>query len=332
MSRNGSGTYSAPSNSWNPAVDATDIDSSDWMALLADLSSALTTSIASDGQTTCSALIPFAAGLSYPGGGKIDASGLAGFGMTPVNALDITQNQNNTSIIKILNNSGGTGAQAHVQVSNGTAIGDLYVNGTGFTPSGIDRVNGVVLKTAGAGGLTFSAGTIYGVGLFDISDAASGQVKFPASQNASADANTLDDFEKGSFSPSLATTGTGLQSVTYNAARYGKYVKIGPLVHVSGRIATNAVTVGAASGTVAIGNLPFTASPDSLQAISLGTVSAWGAHMPNAGDVVASTTIAQIYYRSAVDGATIALPLANIDTSSTGGNDISFAFSYIASA
>lgn len=62
MSRNGSGVYTAPSNSWNPATGT--ISSTDWNSTLDDIETAISASIASDGQTTTSARIPFAAGVS----------------------------------------------------------------------------------------------------------------------------------------------------------------------------------------------------------------------------------------------------------------------------
>lgn len=55
MPRNGSGTYSPPSSSWNPAVDNTTIDASDFNDLLTDLSNALTASLTADGQTAWTA-------------------------------------------------------------------------------------------------------------------------------------------------------------------------------------------------------------------------------------------------------------------------------------
>lgn len=58
MPRNGSGSFAAPANSWNPAVDGTDIDSSDFNDLLTDLETALTDSIAKDGQTVPTANLP----------------------------------------------------------------------------------------------------------------------------------------------------------------------------------------------------------------------------------------------------------------------------------
>lgn len=63
MPRNGSGSYSAPANSVNPAVATTTIDDSDFNDLVADLESAMTASIANDGQTTTTAVIPFASGV-----------------------------------------------------------------------------------------------------------------------------------------------------------------------------------------------------------------------------------------------------------------------------
>lgn len=58
MPRNGSGTYTAPSNSFNPAVSSTTISSSDWNSTLDDLETALTNSLAKDGQTTPTANLP----------------------------------------------------------------------------------------------------------------------------------------------------------------------------------------------------------------------------------------------------------------------------------
>ena len=68
MPRNGSGNYSPPSNTWNPATPETPILSDDWNATLADMATAITQSIASDGQTTTSAPIPFSQGIQFAGG------------------------------------------------------------------------------------------------------------------------------------------------------------------------------------------------------------------------------------------------------------------------
>jgi hypothetical protein len=53
-------------------------------------------------------------------------------------------------------------------------------------------------------------------------------ITFPATQSASSNANTLDDYEEGTFTPTViggTTAGTG----TYNT-QTGSYTKVGRLV------------------------------------------------------------------------------------------------------
>jgi len=51
MARNGSGAYSLPVNSWNPAVNGVAASAADWQSLANDIATALTASVAADGQT-----------------------------------------------------------------------------------------------------------------------------------------------------------------------------------------------------------------------------------------------------------------------------------------
>ncbi len=76
--------------------------------------------------------------------------------MTPVNILDITQNQNAPSIFSLLNNNGGTAAGSVIRVTNGTSVGTFEQFGTGFTTAGVLRQNGTLLQGSGAGGLTLN--------------------------------------------------------------------------------------------------------------------------------------------------------------------------------
>lgn len=95
-------------------------------------------------------------------------------------------------------------------------------------------------------------------GLLDLSGASSGQIKFPATQNASADANTLDDYEEGTFTPSL--TGVGGSAVSYTpGSDTGRYTKIGNLVTASMLI--NGTWTGGPPASWRI-SLPFTAGSD----------------------------------------------------------------------
>lgn len=129
-------------------------------------------------------------------------------------------------------------------------------------------------------------------------------IQFPATQSASADANTLDDYEEGTWTPVVAggsTAGTasyGLQE--------GTYTKIGNMV-----IANCYVTWSSATGTgdFTITGLPFASSASyTVQAGSVyanefngGTSVTSLIAFPNAG----STTI---IFRGFVNNATRTVP------------------------
>jgi hypothetical protein len=55
-----------------------------------------------------------------------------------------------------------------------------------------------------------------------------GQIKFPAVQNASSDANTLDDYEEGTWTPNVYHSGSN--NSTWSV-REGRYTKIGRVVY-----------------------------------------------------------------------------------------------------
>jgi len=76
-----------------------------------------------------------------------------------------------------------------------------------------------------------------------------GQITFPATQSASADANTLDDYEEGSWTPALKTPGTA----TYTQ-QVGRYIKIGKFVFVKAHL--QITTIGTGNGAEVSG-LPY---------------------------------------------------------------------------
>lgn len=80
-------------------------------------------------------------------------------------------------------------------------------------------------------------------------------VTFPASQSPSADPNTLDDYEEGTFSPTLSFGTPGSSSFSY-ATRVGSYTKIGRLVTVQINLSFTP-TIGTGSGSL-VCSLPFT--------------------------------------------------------------------------
>ena len=58
MSRNGSGVYSLPVNSWNPAINGVSATAADWQNLANDIAAALTQSLSADGQTPVTGNLP----------------------------------------------------------------------------------------------------------------------------------------------------------------------------------------------------------------------------------------------------------------------------------
>jgi len=107
----------------------------------------------------------------------------------------------------------------------------------------------MVLDTAG----TVKAYSTIGVG--NTTPAASGAgITFPATASASSDANTLDDYEEGTWT---AVISDGTNNATMNAGRTtGSYTKIGNIVTVSGYISTD--SLGSVTGGIRISGLPFT--------------------------------------------------------------------------
>ena len=84
-------------------------------------------------------------------------------------------------------------------------------------------------------------------------------ITFPATQSASADANTLDDYEEGTWTPTIGG------NTTYSG-RSGNYVKIGRVVYIDFYIEVN--IRGTGSTTIMTG-APFTCSNPSPAAGSL---------------------------------------------------------------
>lgn len=129
--------------------------------------------------------------------------------------------------------------------SDGT--GGAALQSTGITVDDSNNVTGVG---------TFSSGAITSTGALDISGAAAGQVAFPASQNASAGANTLDDYEEGTFTPGM-TINASATGITFTT-QTGYYTKIGRQVTVAADVTLS--SKGASAGSVLFTGLPFSVS------------------------------------------------------------------------
>lgn len=131
--------------------------------------------------------------------------------------------------------------------------------------------------------------------LVDISAGTAGQIKFPATQNPSANVNTLDDYEEGTFAPTLFG-GTVAGTPSYTLQR-GNYRKIGNTVWVWGEVSGS---LSGATGVLVMGAFPF--AQDNT-ANDLGTLSIpmWGGFTLTAGytmiglQMIINTATAQFY-------------------------------------
>jgi hypothetical protein len=150
---------------------------------------------------------------------------------------------------------------------------DGVISGTsGLKSSGGDdavlliQTNGTTAQTVDSGQRTKFPTTI-GVGGATPSASGSG-ISFPASASASSDANTLDDYEEGTWTATVAFGGASV-GITYGN-RTGNYTKIGNLVVCT--MLLQVTNVGSSSGAATITGLPF--SSLSFGAVNFGQISA----------------------------------------------------------
>lgn len=134
---------------------------------------------------------------------------------------------------------------------------------------------------------TFKAATTIGVGAATPATSGAG-ITFPATQSASTDANTLDDYEEGTFTPGISFGG-GTTGITYST-QTGVYTKVGNVVtfaHVI-RLTSKGSSTGTALGT----GLPFSAaaSPDNVPCSQIANLMAVTATTTLQGGTIASAT------------------------------------------
>jgi hypothetical protein len=137
------------------------------------------------------------------------------------------------------------------QMAAGAAVGNL-----GYTP--VNKAGDTMTGPLTLGGLLDAGAT--------------GQIKFPATQNASADANTLDDYEEGTWTPFVQGSSTA-GSATYSA-QAGSYTKVGRVVTLGyDFIMTSGLSGGV--GNVQIAGFPFPVANGSYLNFGAGAVGYW---------------------------------------------------------
>lgn len=180
--------------------------------------------------------------------------------------------------------------------SGGTTSTGTGANVLGTTPS--------FTSTIGVGGATASAS---GAG-----------ITFPATQSASTDANTLDDYEEGTFTPTYLGSTTN-PTVTYDAMTGGKYTKIGRMVFAYGSIRTDAVTGG--SGALRLGGLPFTVASatgsklDTRSGVIIGRSGGFNTDNPSSANTVEGETYCEVWYRTTANGGSTQSEITDLQNS-----------------
>jgi hypothetical protein len=175
-----------------------------------------------------------------------------------------------------------TGTAANFNI-NGT-VGDTTANTGAFTTvSAAGKVSSLWSISTGDGMLVRDTGNTSGASFLAFQNSSGGYIgyiardaltnnmqlkqvsgiTFPATQSASSNANTLDDYEEGTWTPTLESTGGGtIASGTYTR-RTGNYVKVGKLVTVQWQLQVSSASALSA-GDISITGLPFTCENTTL--------------------------------------------------------------------
>lgn len=124
-------------------------------------------------------------------------------------------------------------------VQSADTSGEIELQSNGTTALKVNTNEGIqILNCLGVGNATPSTS---GAG-----------ITFPATQSASTDANTLDDYEEGTWTPTISAGGGTIETSSFSGA---KYTKIGNVVEATVNILIT--TVGTATDSCNF-TLPFT--------------------------------------------------------------------------
>ena len=189
-------------------------------------------------------------------------------------------------------------ANINIQLADGTAAAPS-LNFANDTNTGIFRptTDEIALTEGGVEGMRLNAsGNVQfakNISIGGATPTTSGfGITFPASVSGSTDANTLDDYEEGTFTPAWLQTTSG-PTATYST-QLGRYTRIGNLVYVTIRLDNATFTAGV--GDLRISGLPFTVANDStFPAISLGFKTSFTTNGPDYGRFISNSQFLEFY-------------------------------------
>ena len=169
--------------------------------------------------------------------------------------------------VKLVASSGGS---VELVTANTASNFTVTVPASTTTMVGTDATQTLTSKTLTSPTLTTPVvTTTIGVGNATPANTGAG-ISFPATQSASSDANTLDDYEEGTFTPTFVNL-TVVGSPTYA----GFYTKIGRLVYVQISITGGTSTASIANSTY-VSNLPFSVIGVAVGTATNATVANYG--------------------------------------------------------
>jgi len=153
----------------------------------------------------------------------------AGSVYTPTTRLSLT-----SSGTLRTNTSGVQGIQLNQDTATAAVSSRLFFTTSSGTTCLVGSVASLLFQTGATVGSTSGTPSLvmnqYGLGVGAATPSSGAGIAFPATQSASSDANTLDDYEEGTWTPELRAAGTLLtQAYSY---RSGIYHKIGRMVHI----------------------------------------------------------------------------------------------------
>jgi len=199
----------------------------------------------------------------------------------------------------------GTGAGGAITSgTNNTIIGQYDGNGDGLD---IRTASNYAVISDGDGNRLLSTANGYSLALDGGAVPQTGTgITFPATQSASSDANTLDDYEEGTWTPTVigsTTAGTG----TYSS-QLGRYTKVGRLVSLEVYLIWSAHT---GTGNLQFSNLPFTVNSSVNSGVSIGYFETIGLTALNVATAFTAptTTNIRVFQYPTGGGSTTAVPI-----------------------